>query len=72
MQRGLFVTGTGTGVGKTVACAALLHRYGENIRLKYWKPLQTGIEQNDDAAEVRRLSRGDYRKKSREQHESSA
>jgi dethiobiotin synthase len=51
MLRGLFVTGTGTGVGKTVTAAALLHRY----RALYWKPVQTGIEQDDDTAEVQRL-----------------
>jgi dethiobiotin synthetase len=55
MLRGLFVTGTDTGVGKTVLSAALLHRYRDSARLRYWKPVQTGIEQDDDTAEVRRL-----------------
>ena len=55
MLRGLFVTGTDTGVGKTVAAAALVHRY-RPARLCYWKPIQTGIEQDDDTAEVRRLA----------------
>jgi dethiobiotin synthetase len=55
MLRGLFVTGTDTGVGKTVASAALLHRY-RPARLRYWKPIQTGIEQDNDSAEVRRLA----------------
>lgn len=55
-RRGLFVTGTDTSVGKTVASAALLHRYGSRVPLRYWKPVQTGIEQDDDTAEVRRLS----------------
>jgi dethiobiotin synthase len=54
MLRGLFVTGTGTGVGKTVVSAALAHRF--HPRLSYWKPVQTGIERDDDAAEVRRLA----------------
>jgi dethiobiotin synthase len=54
--RGLFVTGTDTNVGKTVVSAALMHRYGHEIRLRYWKPIQTGIEQDDDTAEVQRLS----------------
>jgi dethiobiotin synthase len=53
--RGLFVTGTDTGVGKTVAAAALLHRYRDRLPLRYWKPIQTGIEQDDDTAEVARL-----------------
>jgi len=56
MLRGLFVTGTDTCVGKTVAAAALLCRYRGEIPLRYWKPIQTGIEQDDDTAEVRRLS----------------
>jgi dethiobiotin synthase len=54
--RGVFVTGTSTGVGKTVACAALvahLRRFGP---VRYWKPVQTGIEVDDDTAEVARLA----------------
>lgn len=52
-MRGLFVTGTDTGVGKTVLSAALMLRYPE---ASYWKPIQTGSD--DDTAEVRRLSGG--------------
>jgi len=51
--RGVFVTGTDTGVGKTVLSAALLLRYPDAT---YWKPIQTGSD--DDTAEVRRLSGG--------------
>jgi dethiobiotin synthase len=54
--RGLFVTGTDTGVGKTVAAAALLHRYRGQFPVRYWKPIQTGIEQDDDTAEVAHLA----------------
>jgi dethiobiotin synthase len=53
--RGLFVTGTDTGVGKTVVAAALLHRYRGPQPVCYWKPVQTGIEQDDDTAEAARL-----------------
>lgn len=56
MMRGLFVTGTDTGIGKTVLCAALLQRYRGIAPLRYWKPVQTGIEQDDDTAEVGRLA----------------
>ena len=56
MLRGLFVTGTDTGVGKTVAAAALLHRFRGQFPVRYWKPIQTGIEQDDDTAEVARLA----------------
>jgi dethiobiotin synthetase len=54
-MKGLFVTGTDTGVGKTVASAALMHRYRGVRPLRYWKPVQTGIEIDDDTATVRRL-----------------
>jgi dethiobiotin synthase len=51
--RGVFVTGTDTGVGKTVLSAALMLQYPDAT---YWKPIQTGSD--DDTAEVRRLSGG--------------
>jgi len=51
--RGVFVTGTDTGVGKTVLSAALMLRYPDAV---YWKPIQTGSD--DDTAEVGRLSGG--------------
>jgi dethiobiotin synthetase len=54
--RGLFVTGTDTSVGKTVVSAALLLRYRGEVPLRYWKPIQTGIEQDDDTADVARLA----------------
>ncbi|HTM13148.1 MAG TPA: dethiobiotin synthase [Bryobacteraceae bacterium] len=54
-MKGLFVTGTDTGVGKTVVAAALMHRYRGVGPLRYWKPIQTGIEIDDDTATVRRL-----------------
>ena len=53
-MRGLFITGTDTGVGKTVACAALMHRYRDHAPLCYWKPIQTGSD--DDTVTVRRLA----------------
>ncbi len=56
MLRGVFVTGTDTGVGKTVTSAALFHRYRDRLPLRYWKPIQTGIEQDDDTADVARLA----------------
>lgn len=50
-MRGLFVTGTDTGAGKTAVSAALMVRYRD---VRYWKPIQTGAD--DDTAEVQRLS----------------
>ena len=44
------VVGTGTGVGKTVACAALLSR---KPTLRYWKPIGTGTP--SDSAVIARL-----------------
>jgi dethiobiotin synthetase len=49
--RGVFVTGTDTGVGKTVVSAALLIRFPGS---RYWKPIQTGPD--DDTSEALRLS----------------
>jgi len=49
-MQGFFVTGTDTGVGKTVVSAALAMHKGYG----YWKPIQTGSE--SDTAEVQRLA----------------
>lgn len=50
---GFFVTGTDTGVGKSVISAWLLHRW-EGI---YWKPIQSGAGfEESDTAFVQRLS----------------
>lgn len=57
MLRGLFITGTDTGVGKTTVAAGLMHRYRECRVLKYWKPIQTGIEIDNDTQTVRELGR---------------
>ncbi len=45
-MRGLFVTGTGTGVGKTIVSAALLaamRTAGEPVRA--YKPVVTGLDE---------------------------
>ncbi|HEY4364971.1 MAG TPA: dethiobiotin synthase [Bryobacteraceae bacterium] len=55
-MRGFFVTGTGTGIGKTVLSAALMLHLRARGPVRYFKPIQTGIEQDDDTAEVRRLA----------------
>jgi dethiobiotin synthase len=51
----VFVTGTDTGVGKTVASAALMRRL-RHLDCRYWKPVQTGIEVDDDTWTVEQLS----------------
>ncbi len=53
-MRGLFVVGTDTGVGKTMVCAALMAAGGAELR--YWKPVQTGVEDDDDTETVGRLA----------------
>ena len=45
----LFVTGIGTGVGKTVASAMLVRQFDA----AYWKPIQSGAPTDSD--EIRRL-----------------
>ena len=52
-RTGIFVTGTDTGVGKTVVSAALVWRW----HASYWKPVQTGLAQDDaDTETVAQLS----------------
>ena len=53
MRAGVFVTGTDTGVGKTVVSACLVRRW----RADYWKPVQTGLAEDEaDTVTVARLS----------------
>ncbi len=56
-MRGVFVTGTDTGIGKTVTSSLVLAALRESGPVGYWKPVQTGIESDDDTAEVARLAR---------------
>jgi dethiobiotin synthase len=56
MLRGVFVTGTDTGIGKTVISAALLVRYRSAAIVRYWKPIQTGIDRDDDTLAVSTLA----------------
>jgi len=55
MSHGLFITGTDTDVGKTTVAAALMHRFRQTGQLRYWKPVQTGIEGSDDTQMVAKL-----------------
>nr|WP_295672449.1 dethiobiotin synthase [Sphingomonas sp.] len=52
MNGSLIVTGTDTGVGKTVFSAALAGAFDA----MYWKPIQAGLEEETDSALVARLS----------------
>lgn len=55
-MHGVFVTGTDTGVGKTVVSSVLVSALRRSRAVGYWKPVQTGIEEDDDTAEVSRLA----------------
>jgi len=52
MSRYFVVTGTDTGIGKTVFSAALTAVLDGN----YWKPIQSGLNEETDSETVRRLS----------------
>ena len=49
----IVVTGTDTGIGKTVFSAALTHA----LEASYWKPVQSGLDEETDSETVRRLGR---------------
>jgi dethiobiotin synthetase len=53
MSLRLVVTGTDTGIGKTVFSAALTDALGAC----YWKPIQSGLDEETDSETVRRLGR---------------
>ena len=55
-MRGVFVTGTDTNVGKTVVSAALMLALRHREQVRYWKPIQTGIEIDNDTEAVRELA----------------
>lgn len=47
----IFITGIGTGVGKTIASACVTEALGAN----YWKPVQAGLQDATDTQTVRSL-----------------
>lgn len=57
MPKIIFVTGTDTGVGKTIAAATLVQFYREQRQqVAYIKPIQTGATTDNDAATVLALT----------------
>ena len=50
-KRPIFITGIGTGVGKTIVSAVLVQK----LQADYWKPIQSGDLDNSDTALVRSL-----------------
>lgn len=51
MNKPLFVTGIGTGIGKTLISAILV----EKLKADYWKPIQSGDLDDSDTLKVRSL-----------------
>jgi dethiobiotin synthetase len=47
----LFITGIGTGIGKTIVSAILT----EHLKADYWKPIQSGDLDNSDTMKVKSL-----------------
>lgn len=52
MKKGLFITGIGTDVGKTVAAAVIT----KALEADYWKPAQCGDLDNSDSIKIGRLT----------------
>ena len=52
MSNGFIVSGTDTGIGKTVFCAGLVGA----VKGSYWKPIQAGLDGETDRDVVGRLS----------------
>lgn len=55
-RNGFFITGTDTGVGKTFFSALLCDVLKNKKPICYFKPVQTGCEQDDDTTAVVRLA----------------
>ena len=54
-EKPLFITGIGTGIGKTVVAAILT----ESLKADYWKPVQSGDLDNSDTIKVKALISND-------------
>lgn len=52
MKKKYIVTGTDTGIGKTLVSALLVR----NLDASYWKPIQSGLEEETDSEFVKRIS----------------
>ncbi len=48
----LFITGTDTGIGKTMVSAILM----AGLNGKYWKPIQSGLEEMTDTELIRKMT----------------
>lgn len=50
-----FIAGTDTGIGKTIVSAMMM----SNLDATYWKPIQSGLEDETDTQFVQRISEAD-------------
>jgi dethiobiotin synthetase len=51
VNENLFITGIGTGIGKTIVSAVLV----EKLKADYWKPIQSGDLHSSDSSTVKNL-----------------
>lgn len=51
-MKNVFLTGTDTGIGKTITSAWLCNHWGSN----YWKPIQSGLDEQTDSQWIESLS----------------
>src|ERR1700748_2212323 len=51
MRKPIFVSGIGTGIGKTIVSAVLV----EKLKADYWKPIQSGDLDDSDTLKVKSL-----------------
>lgn len=51
MTNRIFITGIGTGVGKTITSAIIT----ESLQADYWKPVQTGLTEGTDTNTIKNL-----------------
>lgn len=56
MNKPLFITGIGTGIGKTIVSALVT----EQLQADYWKPVQAGDLEQSDSMKVRSLISNPY------------
>src|SRR5258708_4942017 len=61
-KKHFFVTGIGTGIGKTIVSAILV----EKLKADYWKPIQSGDLENSDSLSVKNLISNPHSKIHRE------
>jgi dethiobiotin synthetase len=52
----IFITGTGTNIGKTLFSSMLMAKYARHFGLRYWKPVQTGALNDSDLLKVKKLT----------------